>query len=139
MTPRDDCSRATGAGTPKVILKEAPRNKTELPPVPPERVAEHNVKQESKNKIPTSESKDEPEEEEPFQPDWDGDEEGVFTKREEKLIDGQRKITERKARFCKSCKTEVLASLTTRPTALSAQMACRTSPPPTRLVPWRAF
>ena len=68
MTPRDDCSRATGAGTPKVILKEAPRNKTELPPVPPERVAEHNLKQESKNKIPTSESKDEPEEEEPFQP-----------------------------------------------------------------------
>ena len=132
MTPRDGSSRATGAGTPRLVLKEAPRHATEksvdrpqpkTPPVPPKRVAEPDapVKDKRRNKI-TSEPRDEQEEGDTFQPDWSRDEnksfrdaDDVFTVKEEKLIDGQRQITERKARFCKSCQTEVVATLKTCP------------------------
>ena len=132
MTPRDGSSRATGAGTPRIVLQEAPRHATEksvdkpqpkTPPVPPKRVAEPDapVKDKRRNKIP-SEPRDEQEEEDTFQPDWSRDEsktfkdaDDVFTVKEEKLIDGQRQITERKARFCKFCQTEVVATLKTCP------------------------
>jgi hypothetical protein len=132
MTPRDEGSRATGAGTPRLVLKEAPwhaNKKVDMPQpktpsVPPKRVAEPDapVKDNKRNKMP-SEPKDEPEEEDDtFRPDWSRDEDkkfddagDVFTIRDEKLIDGQRKITERKARFCVHCKTEVASTLKTCP------------------------
>ena len=59
---------------------------------------------------------------EEFQPDYcpdradspartDADETGVFTVKDELLIEGERRIVERKARFCKNCRSEVTATL----------------------------
>ena len=81
------------------------------PPVPPERVAERESKKESKNNAHIPEPAEKPQDEgEEFQPDWsaeDDDEGGVFTVKDELLIEGERKIVERKARFSAHCRSEV--------------------------------
>jgi hypothetical protein len=85
-----------------------------------DRLPDKPAKDDKKNKIPPQ-PKDEQEEEEP---DWDGDDgpaqagaekDDVFIIKDKKIIDGQTKITERKARFCVHCKTECAATLKTCP------------------------
>ena len=113
LTPRDEGSRATGAERTKIALTEAPLHEKEdmnpPPPVPPERVAERKAKEGFRGVYV------EPTQDSPFQPDWDED---IFTIKDERVVDGVKSITERKARFCKKCQAEVTAGLVTCPNCL---------------------
>ena len=91
----------------------------------PDQTAKDNKK---KHKIPQQPKDERPEEEEEEEeeevPDWGGDEGpaqagaekgDVFIIKDKMIIDGQTKITERKARFCVHCNAECVSTLTTCP------------------------
>ena len=81
----------------------------EIPDLDPDSLPKDNKKT---HKMPRPPKDEQPDEDEEFQPDWSEDEGparvgagkgDVFTIKEETVIDGKIRLTERKARFCVHC------------------------------------
>ena len=141
--PQEQSSRGSGAAPPKVRLTDGPGHKKELvsPPQSPRGSPfPHNqslagmlgtsgrssgavVEPPQKTNPPPKDDEKSEDKEEEFRPDWDEDfdpaharaeeEDGVFSVKEEKVIGGKLRLTERKARFCVHCKAECVSTLKT--------------------------